>query len=338
MPSHFQTVIGTGGIGSGVIYRLQGAHDLGRNESRLAQRVDQRDFCKLHIIFHYIAVLCRDLGLKVRVYPVGAVGPDPEGQSLLAQMKQAGMHIKFVRTLADARTLFSVCYQFPDGSGGNITELNSASGKVSAAMIRAAATALCPAGPRCLALAAPEVPFESRLTLLRLAKRNHAITAASFVADEMAVVRRQKCLALVDLLSINLEEAAALAAVAARQPAPTIVAACRRSVQKVNPRIQLCITDGKNGAYGIAAGQVEYLRALRVPVVNTAGAGDAALAGLIVGVLTGQPFLSRTGNSCLALSRLVSAMSVTSPDTIHFGLNLKSLRAFAAAHGQKIAL
>ena len=131
MQTGFRTVLGTGGIGSGVIYRLQGTHDLGRNESRLARRVDQRDFCKLHIIFHYVAVLCRDLGLPVRVWPVGAVGRDAEGEALLAQMQQAGLQLKYVRVLPDARTLYSVCYQFPDGSGGNLTELNSASGKLS---------------------------------------------------------------------------------------------------------------------------------------------------------------------------------------------------------------
>jgi hypothetical protein len=62
MTSAFKTVVGTVGIGSGIIYRLEGDHYLGRNESRLARRVEHIDYCKLHIVFHYIAVLCLDRG------------------------------------------------------------------------------------------------------------------------------------------------------------------------------------------------------------------------------------------------------------------------------------
>jgi len=305
------TVIGTGGIGSGVIYRLEGNHDLGRNESRLARRVEQRDFCKLHIILHYVAVLCRDLGLKTQVFPVGAVGNDEEGKTLRAEMKRAGMNLQYVRVVANARTMFSVCYQFPDGAGGNLTESNSASGKVSPAMIRSAQGKI---GKRSVVLAAPEVPLAGRIALLRLAKRKGAYAVASFVTHEMSVVRKQKLLELVDLLSINRDEAAALAGISPRQPIRQIVAAAAKHVCG-----RLCVTDGANGMFSVT----EHLSALKVKVVNTAGAGDAALAGLIVGVLAG-----RSWSDCLRVGRLLSALSVTSPDTIHFGINLKTLRAF----------
>ena len=320
MTSDFHSVVGAGGIGSGIIYRLQGAHDLGRNETRFARRVDQRDFCKLHIILHYVTVLCRDLKLNLPVFPIGAVGKDAEGAALLAQMKQAGMSLRYVRSMDDARTLFAVCYQFPDGSGGNLTELNSASGRVSPAMVRAAKSEF---RKRSLALAVPEVPLASRIALLRLAKQKHGFTAAAFVSDEMAVVRREKLLKLVDLLSINIDEAAALGGVSTRKSSRQIVHACQSYVRQVRPDLHLCITAGRHGLYGMTGDNVEHLPALRVKVANTAGAGDAALAGQIIGVLTGQPW-----NTCLRLGRLLSAMSVTSPDTIHFGINLKTLRAF----------
>ena len=35
----------------------QGEHELGRNESRLGELLDSRDYCKLHIVEHYIARL-----------------------------------------------------------------------------------------------------------------------------------------------------------------------------------------------------------------------------------------------------------------------------------------
>jgi hypothetical protein len=53
----FTCAIGIGGIGAGIMYSLHGEHDLGRNESRLGELLDSRDYCKLHIIEHYIARL-----------------------------------------------------------------------------------------------------------------------------------------------------------------------------------------------------------------------------------------------------------------------------------------
>lgn len=300
-----KTVVGTGGIGTGIIYQLEGDHDLGRNETRFARRVDQRDFCKLHIVFHYVATLSR-----ATVLPIGAVGDDAEGRTLLALMQQTGMNVRYTRVLEGARTLFAVCYQFPDGSGGNLTELRSASDRVTLAMIRQAKPDL---GSQSVAVALPEVPLASRLELLRLAKQRGAVTVASFVTDEIPEARRS--LKLVDVLSINRDEAAALAGLSSRQTTRQIVEACRR----LHPQVRLCVTAGQEGLYG-----PEHLPALKVKVANTAGAGDAVLAGLIVGIVNGQDW-----DACLRLGRLLSAMSVTSPDTIHFGINWKTLRTFS---------
>ncbi|OGJ90435.1 MAG: hypothetical protein A2268_02915 [Candidatus Raymondbacteria bacterium RifOxyA12_full_50_37] len=138
----FDTILGTGGIGSGIIFRLKGNCDLGRNESRMATRVPQRDFCKLHIIMHYFSLLSRELGLKAKFFPVGAVGNDDVGQAMRLSMKESGMDLRHVRVFNTAATLFAVCYQFPDHTGGNITEEKSASHLVSPAMIDKAASLL----------------------------------------------------------------------------------------------------------------------------------------------------------------------------------------------------
>ena len=55
----FSKIFGTGGIGSGVIYHLESDRPLGRNESRMAHKLEQEDFCKLHIILHYVSALCQ---------------------------------------------------------------------------------------------------------------------------------------------------------------------------------------------------------------------------------------------------------------------------------------
>jgi hypothetical protein len=53
----YKALIGTGGIGSGTFFALKGDHTLGREESRAGRFLDRRDYCKLHIIEHYVAVL-----------------------------------------------------------------------------------------------------------------------------------------------------------------------------------------------------------------------------------------------------------------------------------------
>jgi ribokinase len=331
----FDTIIGTGGIGAGVVYALEGNHDLGRNESRMGTLLDQRDFCKLHIILHYVSVLLRDLKCRVDVVPISAVGNDEHGRQLRRQMGEAGMRQTYVCTSHDARTLFSLCFVFPDGSGGNITERNSACDRVTPTVIRKAAGELRRHQGRCMVLSAPEVPLASRVALLRLARKHRALTAASFASAEMGEVRRLGLVRLVDLLAVNIDEAAMLGCVSRRAGADAIVDACTARARRANPAIRLLVTNGSRGLYAFERGNLEFLPALRVPVRGTAGAGDAALAGLMVGTVLGLPFLGGSGPSCARLARLLSALSVTSADTIHFGVNLRLLRAFAKKHGER---
>ena len=51
---HYKAMIGAGGIGSGMFFKLNGDHTLGREESRSGYFLDQKDYCKLHIISHYV--------------------------------------------------------------------------------------------------------------------------------------------------------------------------------------------------------------------------------------------------------------------------------------------
>ena len=55
--SPYHKIVGVGGIGSGIFFALEGNHTLGRNESRTATLLPVRDYCKLHIVLHYVAKL-----------------------------------------------------------------------------------------------------------------------------------------------------------------------------------------------------------------------------------------------------------------------------------------
>jgi len=122
----FTCAIGIGGIGSGIMYALDGERELGRNESRMGELLDARDYCKLHIVGHYIARLMGAGGARdsFQVWPIGMVGNDEIGSRLLDEMSAAGMQMQFVRSDPVLKTLFSVCFIYPDGSGGNITSSN----------------------------------------------------------------------------------------------------------------------------------------------------------------------------------------------------------------------
>ena len=59
------------------------------------------------------------------------VGNDAAGGQILTEMSAAGMDTRFVRTHPALRTPFSICFMYPDGSGGNITSSNSAAAALS---------------------------------------------------------------------------------------------------------------------------------------------------------------------------------------------------------------
>jgi sugar/nucleoside kinase (ribokinase family) len=200
--SSYRQLVGVGGIGSGIFFALEGNHDLGRNESRPARLLDVRDYCKLHIITHYLAVL---LGTKqsetsFHILPIGKVGGDSAGRSLLKEMADAGLDTRYVETVEGRRTLFSVCYQYPDRTGGNITTSESAASLITASDVDRVIPLLEASGSRSIALAVPEVPLEVRHHLLKLATTHHAFRVASFTSTEIPEARRLNIFNLVDLL------------------------------------------------------------------------------------------------------------------------------------------
>jgi len=72
----FRRLVGVGGIGSGMFLALEGDATLGRNESRPAHLLDVRDYCKLHIVAHHVAVLHR--GQVIAEGPPEAIRDHPE--------------------------------------------------------------------------------------------------------------------------------------------------------------------------------------------------------------------------------------------------------------------
>jgi sugar/nucleoside kinase (ribokinase family) len=336
----YRRLVGVGGIGSGIFFALEGDHDLGRNESRPGRLLDVRDYGKLHIVAHYPAVLlgARPEGIPFHVLPVGKVGIDEVGLRLRAEMSQAGMDTRLVETVPGHPTLLSACFQYPDGSGGNITTVDSAASLLTAKDVDRALPWL---DGETLALAAPEVPLAARLHLLRCAAERGSYRAASLTSGEVTEAREAGLLQLVDLLALNEEEAAALAGTPF--PAGAEAPFLRRCAEAVGAGVCLVVTAGVRGAFAFDGTAWTHAPAAAVRVASTAGAGDALLGGVLAGLSAGLPFVDegprraslaeRPLASAFDLGVLLAAFKVTSPHTIPPCLSREVLLAFAAELG-----
>ncbi len=341
----YERLVGVGGIGTGLFFALEGNHDLGRNESRPGRLLDVRDYCKLHIVAHYPAVLLGARGERgpFEVLPVGKVGNDATGLRLRAEMQASGMDVRFVDAVPGHPTLLSVCFQYPDGSGGNITTVDSAASHLTERDVDLAEQWL---SSRSIALAAPEVPLGVRRHLLRRAGERGALRAASFTTAEVEEARDTGLLSLVDVLALNEDEAAALVGEPwpATDPNP-FLDRCAGVLRTSQPTMRAVITAGPQGAFGFDGATWSHVPALPAPLASTAGAGDALLGALLAGLAAGLTFAARAPGSlaerplesALDLGTLVAAFKVMSPHTIPPGFSLGNLLAFARGHGVTFA-
>jgi ribokinase len=320
----YQAMIGVGGIGSGSFFALRGNHSLGREESRGGRFLDRRDYCKLHIVSHYVKSL---LGPEFKTFPIGQVGDDAVGHRLLDELKDAGLELDYVQCAPGDQTLFSFCFVYPDGSGGNLTTDDSACAKVDAPFVARAEPEFARYTGRGVALALPEVPLEAREKLLKLGTEYRFFRAASFLAEEINSALEMGMIGHVDLLAINVDEAAAATGTflaEATGPVSEIVEVAVERLRDLNPDLFISITAGKNGSWSWDGDALVHVSAFRAQVVSTAGAGDAHLAGIIAGLIA-----DLTLAQAQELGTLVAAHSVTSPHTIDERIDGESLRAFA---------
>ncbi|MCX7038221.1 MAG: PfkB family carbohydrate kinase [Spirochaetes bacterium] len=155
----------------------------------------------------------------------------------------------------------SFCFLYPDGTGGNLTTEDSASGRVDPGSIQAAEGMMADLGSKGIALAVPEVPLAARRALL----------------------------------AVNLEEAAMAAgdtdaSPAAAEPRESVERAVERVVgalSRRHPNLVLSITAGAAGSWTWDGRALVHDPAIPVHAEGTAGAGDAHLAGLIAGLAAG---------------------------------------------------
>jgi len=318
-----------------MFFELEGKHTLGRNESRGARLKDFKDFGKGHIILHYLPVL---LGRGFKVVPVGAVGDDDFGPKLKNQMAQTGMDTSLIKTAKGFPTMFSACFLYPDGSGGNMTVTDSASSRLTPKDIQKAEPAFKKYRGKGMALAAPEVPLAARSRLLDLAKRYGFFRALAVTSGELQEAKRKGLFKKADLVALNEDEARMLAGSFHKKNEATVLKAVAKLLAGHNPKIMISVTWGSKGAYAYESGIWEFVPSIKVRPVNTAGAGDSHLSALLIGLAAGLPFTR--GNGAKSRGRrvittagdfaaLLASAKVTSRDSIHLTLDAKVLKTHA---------
>jgi len=320
--SPYRAMIGTGGIGSGMFIALQGNHTLGREESRPGHFLDHRDYCKLHIIAHYVKVL---LGPGFQTILIGKVGEDQVGRALLREMAHTGLDLRFVQVSPQDRTLFAVCFTYPDGTGGNLTQADSACSRVGVEDIARAESEFARHQGHGVALAAPEVPLQARRELLSLATQYRFWRVGSFISAEVMPALEMGLFGMLNLAALNIDEAAQLAGLSPeKNHAEEVIQAAIRRISGDYPRLQLSLTAGPHGSWSWDGMALVHQPAFPTRILGTAGAGDAHLAAMIAGRVAGlDPAQSQQ------LAGLVAALSITSPHTIAPQVERTALLAFA---------
>jgi ribokinase len=258
------------------------------------------------------------------VIPVGKIGDDDIGQILYNEMTETGFVMNRVEKVPHVSTLFSFCFYYPDGSGGNLTTDNSASSQVDDAYIETAVTEIEKFGSKGIIMAAPEVPLLARQKLLKLGKQHGLFCAASFTTEEINYALDAGIITNIDLISINIDEASAVAG--SFIDGTNMTSIVQSAIQKLkmrNKNIMVSITAGKQGSWCWDSNQMNIFPAIKTEATSTAGAGDAFFAGILCGLALGLHLFDAQ-----QFASLVAGLSVTSPHTIHKGVDRHSLFKF----------
>jgi sugar/nucleoside kinase (ribokinase family) len=258
---------------------------------------------------------------------------------MVDEMAGVGMDVGRVRRVPNQATLISVCFQYPNGDGGNITTVDSAAAALSDQDVDGVRDLI---DSRTMALAQPEVPLGPRRRLLELAGEAGALRAASFTSLELPAARSMGLLGLVDVVALNEHEASIVAQTELdpSDPGP-FLELCRSAFGAPARPVRVIVSGGRRGAYAVDAELWRHRPALAVDIASTAGAGDALFAGVLAGLAAGVPLLGEADGSALddalGLGVLLASLNVTSPHTIHPAADAESIAELAYSSGHTIA-
>ena len=257
--------------------------------------------------------------LAHRVRLISAVGYDPHGQFVLDHTRQAGVDVATCSTWPGSRTGSYLSLSHPDGSlvaainDMVILDLLSPIQLQRHAAVLASASAL---------VVDCNLSAESIAWLVQ-----NSGNKPIFVDG----VSSHKCLkilphlARIHTLKVNRLEAAALTGLPVENAEQALAAAQSLRTHGVE---NVVVSLGSSGVCWSGSGNSQgHVGALKVNPINSNGAGDALMAGLVHGALAGWPLdaSARFGNACAALT-----MTCTSANHLH--LSVASASQFVPAN------
>jgi len=230
---------------------------------------------------------------------IGAVGDDPFGQETLAQFARENLDCRFVKTVPGQPS--GVALILVDESGENLISVASgANAHLTPADVEAAATVFAGAS---VFLTCLELPLDTVRAGLALAKRSGLGTVLNPAPANSGILQGEM-LSLVDLITPNEGEAAALTGIDTSQRTGAVAAA--RKLQALGCAGAI-VTLGANGCV-LVADEVTWIPACRVEAVDATAAGDAFNGALAVALAEGRSL----GEGARWASR-AAAIAVTRP-------------------------
>ena len=250
------------------------------------------------------------------------------------------MDVRFVDTATDRPTLLSVCFQYPDGAGGNITTTGSAASTLAAEISTRQPGSWRPSTEVTSRSAPPKCRWSREGGCWRL----RAVTGRSGPPRSpvpRSLRRAPRGCSKCGSAALNEDEARRRRKIPCRG-ARTIPGGCRQALAAAQPRDRIVVTAGKNGAFACERGTWSTVRPCRSRGQHRGGRGCAPRrrarrarrrhAVRTPGCAAPRAF-RRPLASALDLAVLLAAFEVTSPHTIHPDAHLDALIDFARRHG-----
>lgn len=245
-------------------------------------------------------VACARLGAQVSF--VASIGSDAFGESALQLYRQEGIEVAFLRQTSDQPT--GVGFILVEAESGNncIAFDPGANELLTAADVAQSEGALNAAAVVLVQLEIPVAAAEAAMASGRTRGATTILNPAPVRPLPESVLR------LVDVLTPNQTEAKVLAG---RSPDATAAPeAVARDLIGAGVK-QVVMTLGEEGALLVDASSAKHVPAIRVPVVDTTGAGDAFNAGIATALAFGASL-----EAAVELGVIVGAMAVTKDGVI----------------------
>ena len=232
----------------------------------------------------------------VPVFFVGAVGADPSGQRLRAELASHGVDVTHLREVdgPSGTALITVA-----SSGENTIILDA--GANATVTVEPAKASLFPA-PSDIVVLQAEIPAEANAEALAWA---HSFGARVLLNLAPARPTDATFMARVDVLVVNETEAGLTLGMPA--PGPTEAIGVARALRGLGPK-HVMVTLGANGAAWASGSEAGHFPALTLgEAVDTTGAGDACVGALAAAMALGKPFAEAVADGIRAGSTAVLA-------------------------------